>query len=264
MSAARTVSAVLCAAICCALVGYAVGSADAHTGLRNESVSEVLLSGDGRTLSASASGTCLPATELFAREQRDSVTVALATVPRVGGCFSGMETRTWSTTLASPLGQRRVFDLATGRGVPVFDEADLLRPTTLPAGYVHIYDAAMYADDDGGGSGSSGASVGPIGSTGSDWDASCAQLFADAQGDQLWISQSYGTHWPDGWGPTLPLLPVRHALARYKSGMLAWQEHGQSFTILSLSALDAPAPLPASQLAAVAQGLTGDEPVHGR
>lgn len=117
-----------------------------------------------------------------------------------------------------------------------------MRPRVLPAGYTHVYDAAMYATGDG--------------SAGPNWDASCAQLFADDRGDQLWISQSYGRHWPEGWGPAMPLVAVRHALARSRPGMLAWQEHRESFLIVSIPMLDNP--LTASQLAAVAQSLTPD------
>lgn len=242
MRTSRAISAIVCAAVCSGLAGFAAAHTGTDTDLRSVPVDEVLLSADGRTLSASASGTCLPATALRARQDAQTVSVALVTVPRTGTCSSGTETRTWSTTLASPLGTRQVTDSVDGRGVLVFDERALLRPRLLPAGYTHVYDAAIYATGDA--------------SAGLNWDASCAQLFADDRGDQLWITQSHGRHWPNGWGPAMPLVAVRHALARSEPGMLAWQEHGQSFLIVSTPMLDKP--LTASQLAAVAQSLAPD------
>ena len=245
MKTGLALSAVVCAALCSGLVGFAAARAGAGTVLRSEPIDEVLLSADGRTLSASVSGTCLPATALRAREDGKAVIVSLETLPRTGACSSGTEMRTYSSTLTRPLGTRQVIDSVDGSGVLVFDERGLFRPRTLPAGYSHVYDAATYATGDG--------------SPGPDWDASCAQLFADDRGDLLWITQSYGKHWPPGWGPTLPLIPLRHTLARTRPGMLAWQEHGRSFLIVSVPMLDSP--LTVSQLAAVAQSLAPDASV---
>ena len=239
MKTGLILSAVVCAALCSGLGGFAAAHASAGLELRREPIDEVLVSADGRTLSASVSGTCLPATALRTWEDGQTVIVGLETLPRTGACSSGTETRTYSSTLTSALRKHQVIDSVDGRGVLVFDERELLRPTALPAGYTHVYDAAMYATGDG--------------SAGPDWDASCAQLFADDRGDQLWITQSYGKHWPPGWEPTLPVIPVRHTLARTRPGMLAFQEHGRSFLIVSVPMFDSP--LTASQLAAVAQSL---------
>lgn len=256
MKAPRSVAAA-CMVLCCALTGLggwvAAAPGAGEAALRDEPVAEVLVSADGRTLSASVTGFCLPSAGLSAQETRDAVTVRLAGLPRGDGagaaggsgiesstCTSGMGARTYTVALPEPLGARRVVDASDGLGVPVFDERSVLRPGALPAGYVHVYDAALYGDGDG--------------RYGSNWDASCTQVFADAQGDLLWITQSHGKHWPDGWGPSLPLAPVRHSVARYRTGMLAWQEDGESFVLSSTPVLSAP--LSTTQLVAIAEGLS--------
>lgn len=243
MNAPRSFAAA-CTVLCCALAslgGWAAAArgGDGTTELLDESVAEVLVSTDGRTLSASMTGFCLPSAAFSAQETSDAVTVRLASAPREGdggACTSGVGARTYTVALPEPLGSRRVVDASDGLGVLVFDERNALRPGALPPGYAHVYDAALYGDGDG--------------RYGSNWDASCTQIFTDARGDLLWITQSYGKHWPDGWGPTLPLVPVRHSVARYRPGMLAWQEDGESFVISSTPVLTAP--LTTVQLVAIA------------
>lgn len=244
--AARMLAATLALAGCAALgvlTAAVVRAAPDDEDLHAAPVAEVLVSTDGRTLTASAVGVCLPATALLAREDAAAVTVTLSFEPRTGACTSGTETRSYSATLHAPLGPREVIDSSDGLGVLVFDERRLLRPAALPAGYTHLYDAALYGD-------------GSDGSDGSDWDATCIQLFADAHGDLLWISQTYGRHWPAGWsGSSHQLVPLLHAVARYRSGMLAWQENGSSYLIVSAPRYTAT--LTTAQLAAVARSLHG-------
>jgi hypothetical protein len=224
----------------CGLEAARAHDAAHPSGSASAPIDSVLISADGRTISASESGPCLPSAVLRARESDTEVVLKLQTLPHTSPCFGPVGARTWATRLASPLGTRQVTDAADGRGIAIFDERGLLRPSRLPIGYAFSYTAAMYA--------TGAARAEP------DWDASCAQLYTNADGDQLWITQTYGKHWPPRLGPTAALVPVRHSLARTAPGTVAWQEHGQSFLIVS-STPEATTALPIAELIAVADTL---------
>ncbi|KOG56242.1 hypothetical protein [Streptomyces varsoviensis] len=112
--------------------------------------SQVLVSRDGRTLTAAVSWSpCQEAgPELAARESSDAVAVTIRT--GISNLSHPCETTKYqqvAVTLREPLGQRRLVDASTGGRIPPFDGAFLLTPRYLPTGYAQT--DAMYQEEPG-------------------------------------------------------------------------------------------------------------------
>jgi hypothetical protein len=102
-----------------------------------ETVSAVLVSPDGRTLSIQGSMPCSGQDTFTATEHPDRVVVAdVWTGPAHSpGCTAAMGLGTWTAHLSAPLGNRQLIDAATGRPVPWIGGPSLLDPGYLPPGY---------------------------------------------------------------------------------------------------------------------------------
>ncbi|MEV5507872.1 hypothetical protein [Streptomyces orinoci] len=106
---------------------------------------DVLVSGDGRTITTTAMWTPCHAQrpQLRAHESPEMVTLVIreSTANLQQQCDSADQQIT--TTIASPLGSRPLIDASTGRTITPFDGSELATPRYLPVGYEpseEIYD----------------------------------------------------------------------------------------------------------------------------
>ncbi|GAA1940228.1 hypothetical protein GCM10009738_11890 [Kitasatospora viridis] len=226
------------------LVGYRAALGAALPGLARTPVDTVLLSADGRGLSVARSGECLGTGALRARETPSAVVLDFRTDPPSRDCFGGAQQTVWSVRLGRPLGDRALRDAnsansGAGDAVPYFRAADLPVAGSLPPGFHHAYDAPGY-----------------LGATAAgQWSPAASELFL-AGTARLWLVVEYGRHWPGDWpANATTLLPVQGRLARVGPDGIAWQQPDPASGPVRSYALLADPPLPAGQLAAMADQL---------
>jgi hypothetical protein len=220
-----------------AVVAGIVGSRLATgTVIDYRSPGRLLISADGKTLAASSSSDCGTAV-LEARETSSTVTVRLRRYPTLtlpGICA----VRSFEAHLTSPLGGRRLVDGVSHQTLAGFDGRGMLRPTSLPDGYVHRYDTASQPDEN-----VKPSSVGSV------------QIYSadDSYDESLWIEQDIGGQWLAPPGVTGQPITVRGHPGMAIPGEIEWTEDGQLFTIRSMAY--AYATLTGTQLVAVAESL---------
>lgn len=226
----------------CVLVGAAIGFTAARLIAapfigHYASPGSILISADQRTLTASAGEACETGS-LDVQESSSTVMVRLHLLPAImiapGSC--GIEN--FSTTLQAPLGKRQLIDGVTGARLPSFEGRGILRPTFLPAGFVHRYDAAFFGRDT-----VTGASAG------------CTQVYSqgDSYDEAIWISQFVGGHWRTPAGVKAKPIIIRGRPGLAVGGEIEWTARGELFTIQSMTY--AYATLPTSSLIAIADSL---------
>jgi hypothetical protein len=218
------------------VIGYVVARLTSSFMGDYKSPGSLLISADQRTLTASA-GMCLSGS-LEARESPDAVTVRLHLVPQAmlapGSC--GIEV--FSARLQAPLGSRQLVDGVTGARLAAFPGQGILRPAFLPSGFVHRYDAAFLGSDT-----VAGAAAG------------CTLVYTqtDSYDEAIWISQIAGGHWRTPSGVTATPIVVRGLPGLAINGEIEWTQHGQLFTVQSMTY--AYATLSTPQLVAIADSL---------
>ena len=226
---------------CCVVAGIAIGFLVARwlnsSAGHYESPGSILVSADQRTLTASAGG-CSTGT-LNVQESPNAVVLKVHLAPAfmIGPGACAIENFP-SARLRAPLGSRQLIDGVTGARLPSFRGKSILRPAFLPSGFVHRYDAAFIGSDT-----VAGASAG------------CTQVFTqgDSYDEAIWISQIAGGHWRTPAGITAAPIVVRGQPGLAVSGEIEWTQHGQLFTIQSVTY--AYATLGKSQLIAIANSL---------
>jgi hypothetical protein len=184
-----------------------------------ESPGSILVSADQRTLTASAGGSCLTGS-LDVQETPDAVVARLHTWPSFMIAPGVCAMEIFSARLHAPLGARQLIDGVTGTRLPSFHGQGILRPTFLPSGFVHRYDAAFLNSDT-----VAGASAG------------CTQVYtqADSYDESIWISQIAGGHWRTPEGITAKPIVVRGQSGLAINGEIEWTQDGQLFTIQSMT-----------------------------
>jgi hypothetical protein len=211
-------------AVICTAVGIALGTVGAHLTTtkvigHDQSAGPILVSADQRTLASTVHSGCSEGT-LDVDEGTSTVTVRLHLWPSVMIAPGTCAMQTFTATLKSPLGSRRLVDGVTHAELPSFDGAGILRPTYLPAGFIHRYDTASFPSE----------TVGHA-------TAGCVQLYTqnDSYDEAIWITQDIGGVWqpPDGVGST-PIV-VRGHRGTAVPGEIEWAEDGQLFTIRSVT-----------------------------
>jgi hypothetical protein len=210
------------AIVCMAVgVGLGVGGADwasSHVVGRYVSPGGLLISADQRTLASTV--TRCASGQLEADESAQAITVRLHLLPEMmigpGVCAA----QSFTATLKAPVGTRTLIDGITHAKLPSFDGGRILRPTYLPAGFIHRYDTASFPDE-----------------TVSNASAGCVQLYSqgDSYDESIWITQDVGGVWepPDGV-PSTPITVHGHAGTAIP-GEIEWTESGQLFTIRSVT-----------------------------
>jgi hypothetical protein len=140
--------------------------------------------------------------------------------------------------LRRPLGNRILVDGVTHEAVPSFSGTGILRPATLPGGWVHRYDTVSVPVEEVAGG-----------------KAGCVQLYTAPDGfdEALWITQV-----PDGqWKPPDGVTPQRISVRGYPGfaipGEIVWTERGQFVSVESRAY--AYAVLSTDQLLAIANSL---------
>ncbi len=114
---------------------------DTHSGrltARTSQVGQVVISADGRTMTAWAGVDCGHAQRLRAHSYSNRVTLTLVTpvVPPTTLCLLDLMAETVSTRLPAPLGERRLVQASSGKPIPYFDASQFARLTVLPPGCV--------------------------------------------------------------------------------------------------------------------------------
>jgi hypothetical protein len=221
-----------------AVVAGVVGSHFATgTVIEYRSPGSLLVSADGMTLAASTSSDCGTAV-LEARETPSTVTVRLRQYPNLMIAPGLCAVRSFEAHLKSPLGGRRLVDGVSHQTLAGFDGRGMLRPTSLPDGYVHRYDTASQPDDN----------VRPS-------SAGCVQIYTadDSYDESLWIEQDIRGQWVAPPGVTEQSITVRGHRGTAVPGEIEWTEDGQLFTVRSMAY--AYATLTTAQLIAVAESL---------
>ena len=222
----------------CVAAGAAVGAVVAtRTTLGNPRyvpVYHVLVSADGMTL-ATTDASC-GGGPVWVSETATTVTLRR---PDSRAHVQGVcAVESYTVRLKAPLGNRTLIDAATGRTVPIFDGARILRPAHLPAGFSHVYDTANFDEAD-------EQPAGP----------GCVQVYVkDGEyDDTLLIAQTVGgaPDVPDGVRPTRVTVHGHPGTAF--PGEVEWTEDGQLITITSMTY--AYAVLPTSELVAVGDSL---------
>ena len=177
---------------------------------------QVMISADQRTLVIEATR-CGNGT-LTVLETASTVTVRLHLGPdlELGDC----PWQTFTATLTAPIGSRRLVDAVTHAELPSVDGGAILRPTYLPPGFIHGYDAALFPRQ----------TVGPA-------SARYLQLYAQNRSyeEALWITQYPGGVWQPPDGVTSTPIVVRGHPGTAVPGEIDWTERGQLFTIRSMT-----------------------------
>jgi hypothetical protein len=205
--------------VCIALgIGLGVGGAkwtSAHDG-SYVSPGQLLISADQRTLASTVQAQCTSG-HLEADETAQTITVRLylgQTEMIHGVCAI----ESFTVTLKAPVGSRTLIDGVTHAKLPSFDGGAILRPTYLPADFIHRYDTASFPEE-----------------TVANSLAGCVQVYTqgDSYDEAIWITQDIGGVWqaPDGVTST-PIVVHGHAGTAIP-GEIEWTESGQLFTIRS-------------------------------
>jgi hypothetical protein len=219
----RRILAGLGLAVVCTALGIGLGAgganwASSHIVGSYVSPGQLLISADQRTLASTvvrcASGS------LEAHETRKTITVRLHLLPQIMIGAGECAMQSFTTTLKAPVGSRTLIDGVTQAKLPSFDGGNILRPTYLPAGFIHRYDTASFPEET-----VANASVGFI------------QLYTqgDSYDESIWITQDTGGQWlaPDGAAGT-PIVVHGHPGTAIP-GEIEWTEAGQLFTIRSMT-----------------------------
>jgi len=179
----------------------------------------ILVGADQRTLTASTGGACQTGS-LDVQENPSTVVVRVHLWPAVMIAPGSCALEIFSARLSEPLGSRRLIDGVTGAGLPSFDGRGILRPTFLPAGFAHRYDAAFFGNDT-----VAGATAG------------CTQVYTQGNSydESIWISQITGGHWRTPAGIHARPIVVRGRRGLAIAGEIEWAEGGQLFTIQSMT-----------------------------
>ena len=169
-------------------------------------IGSVYVSADGRTLTV-PHRSCGEYT-LLDGVNDTAVTLRLM----VRGAIDCGPDSSYSVTLADPLGSRRIVNTSVDRALPV--AGGILRPVTLPPGFTHSHDSAVF------------------GSGGTD---AYTQVFATADGapDMLTIAQHAGTGGMPSAASSPQPVTVRGVAGVAVPGEIDWIEHGQRFAIRS-------------------------------
>lgn len=226
----------------CTLAGVLIGVVGARWASSSVighyvSPGSILVSADQRTLTATAGGSCQTGS-LVAQENPSTVVVRLHLWPSVMIAPGVCALQIFTARLAAPLGSRQLIDGVTGASVPSFDGRGILRPTYLPAGFVHRYDAAFFGSDT-----VAGATAG------------CTQVYTqgDSYDESIWISQITGGRWRAPAGIHASPIVVRGRPGFAIVGEIEWTDDGELFTIQSITYPYAT--LDTAALIAVANGL---------
>ncbi len=199
-------------------------------------IEDLLVSADGRTLAGTVTG-CYQA-HLDVSESDDSVAVWLRGFPGIMLAPGECAMESFTATLLRPLGRRLLVNGATHTVISIFDGTAILRPATLPDGFVHRYDTASVRDEQVPGG-----------------RAGCVQLYTEPDGfdNALWITQVPDGRWkaPDGVVPQQ--ISVRGYPGYAIPGEIVWTERGQ--LVLVESRAYAYAVLDTAQLLAIAESL---------
>jgi len=182
----------------------------------DEPVRQVLVSADGRTLAGTLTGCHSGYLEV---EETDRwVVVWLHSRPSLMIAPGVCAMQSFTAQLRRPLGPRVIVDGVTHQAVVAFDGGGILRPATLPAGFVHRYDTASF----------------PV-ETVTDATAGCVQLYTTEEGydESIWITQSPGARWQPPDGVTERPVTVRGHPGTAVPGEIEWTENGQLVTIES-------------------------------
>jgi hypothetical protein len=103
---------------------------------RTSPVYQVVVSADGRTVTAWGGVSCGHPQSLRARSYPNRVTLTWVTpvVPPSTLCLLDLAAETVSTRLPAPLGKRRLVQASSGKPIPSFDASRFARFTVLPPG----------------------------------------------------------------------------------------------------------------------------------
>jgi len=199
-------------------------------------IGSLLVSADGRTLAGTVDG-CFQG-HLEVSESDEWVAVWLRSSPDLMLAPGSCAMESFTATLRRPLGDRLLVDGVTHEAVPSFSGTGILRPATLPDGFVHRYDTASFPDEN------------VVGGK-----AGCVQLYTEPDGydESVWIAQVPGGRWkpPDGVVPQQ--ISVRGYPGYAIAGEIVWTERGQLVTVESRAY--AYAVLSQAQLLAIAESL---------
>jgi len=202
------------------VIGYAIAQWTSSSFIGHfESPGSILVAADQRTITASAGGSCLTGS-LDVQESPDTVTVRLHVWPVAMIAPGACAMEIFTARLHSPLGSRQLVDGVTGARLPAFPGQGILRPAFLPSGFVHRYDAAFLNSDT-----VAGATAG------------CTQVYTqtDSYDEAIWISQIAGGRWRTPPGVTATPIMVGGQPGLAINGEIEWTQHGQLFTIQSMT-----------------------------
>ena len=229
-------------AVVCIVVGVTLGFVGANLTEtkvigHDESAGPILVSADQRTLASTVHSGCAEGS-LDVDETASTVTVRLHLLPAVMIAPGTCAMQTFTATLKAPLGSRHLVDGVTHAELPSFDGAGILRPTYLPPGFIHRYDTASFPSE-----------------TVGDATAGCVQLYTqnDSYDEAIWITQDIAGVWQPPDGVTSTPIVVRGHSGTAIPGEIEWTEHGQLFTIRSVTY--AYATLSQQDLVAIGDGL---------
>ena len=214
---------VTAAALACFAVGILLGTMTLPKGSNlfgdYESPGRILVSADQRTLAGTVTNGCAAAV-LEVQETAVAVTVRLHVWQANGPIRGVCAIETFDATLQAPLGSRELIDGVTHTRISSFDGAGIRRPTYLPVGFVHRYDTASFDTD-----------------TVTHASAGCVQVYTqgDSYDEAIWISQDIGGVWVAPDAITSTPITVHHNPGMAVPGEIEWTEHGQLFTIRSVT-----------------------------
>lgn len=103
-----------------------------------ERIAGATITGGGREITVSQGADGCTTLTLDVAESPTDVRLRLGVVPGSGPCGQALTVTSASATLAEPLGERAVVDVATGAPVPAFDDTDEVTLTHLPRGYALV------------------------------------------------------------------------------------------------------------------------------
>jgi len=197
-------------------VAWVLSYGTVHTLATDETVRQVLVSADGRTLAGTLTG--CHSGYLETEELDNWVVVRLHSTPSVMLAPGICAMQSFTASLRRPLGKRVIVDGVTHQAVVAFDGGVILRPATLPAGFVHRYDTASFPVET------------VVGAR-----SGCVQLYTTDEGydESIWITQSPGARWQPVDGLTEQPVTVRGHPGTAVPGEIEWTENGQLVTIES-------------------------------
>jgi hypothetical protein len=210
-------------AIVCIAVGIGLGVAGADWASSNVVGSYVspgglLISADQRTIASTV--TRCASGSLEASETPQTITVRLHLLPEMMMAPGVCAAQSFSTTLKAPVGSRTLIDGITHAKLPSFDGGRILRPSYLPAGFIHRYDTASFPEE-----------------TVANSSAGCVQIFTqgDSYDESIWITQDVGGVWQAPYGVSSTPIVVHGHAGTAIPGEIEWTESGQLFTIRSIT-----------------------------